>query len=94
MSDLRLEDFAGLVGERFEVRAGEDIVPIELQAAQRVRGQSVRDGDPFTLIWLGPLEPQLPQAIYEIRRGDDLYEIFIVPISRDEQGTLYEAVFN
>ena len=94
MPDLRLEDFAGSVGERFEARAGEVVVTLELQAAQPVRAPSVREGSPFVLHWLGPPEPVLPQAIYEIRRGEEAYEIFIVPVGRNEQGVLYEAVFN
>jgi hypothetical protein len=94
MDQLRLEDFAGSVGERFELRAGGETVPLELTAAQPGPGHSPREGSSFHLFWLGPSEPIFPQAAYEIRRGDEVYEIFIVPISSDEKGTVYEAVFN
>jgi|GEM_PF-1048686 len=95
MSELRLEDFAGSVGERFELRAGDGTCPVELMAAQPGPGRSLREGGTsFHLYWLGPSEPILPQGVYEIRRGDEAYEMFIVPISSDEKGTIYEAVFN
>jgi hypothetical protein len=95
MGGLRLEDFAGSVGERFELRAGDETLPFELQAAQASPGHSLREvGSSFHLFWLGPAEPILTQAVYEIRRGDEAYEMFIVPIRSDEKGTLYEAVFN
>ena len=95
MEELRLEDFTGSVGERFELRTDDETLPLELIAAQPGPGRSLRDGGTsFHLFWLGPSEPILSQAVYEIRRGDEAYRIFIVPISSDEKGTTYEAVFN
>jgi len=50
---------------------------------------------PFSLVFLGPKAPLLPQRIYcfEHRTLGEL-DIFIVPIGPDEEGMLYEAVFN
>jgi hypothetical protein len=36
----------------------------------------------------------LVQAIYRFRRGDRQFDMFVVPVGRDERGTLYEAIFN
>jgi hypothetical protein len=55
---------------------------------------SGRSSGAFTLEWLGPFEPVLPQAIYTFRSGDQMFEMFIVPLRQDKQGTRYQAVFN
>lgn len=94
MDELRLDDFSNAVGERFELRAGEETFQLELTDARPGFGNSMRKHGSFNLYWLGPVEPILPQGIYEMRRGDTAYEIFIVPISQDGSGTTYEAVFN
>ena len=60
---------------------------VELPATGRAEGA-------FRLEFLGPFEPMLPQAIYRFRSGDACHDIFIVPVARDDDGTLYEAVFN
>jgi hypothetical protein len=53
-----------------------------------------RKGGAFILDWQGPYEPVLPQDIYAFRHGDELFEMFIVPVGRDRGGAQYEAVFN
>jgi hypothetical protein len=54
----------------------------------------MREGGAFRLEWRGPAEPVLDQAIYRFRRGEQSFDMFIVPVGRDAQGTLYEAIFN
>lgn len=50
---------------------------------------------PFTLTFSGPIEPELAQGTYEFRhtRFAEPEPIFIVPISRPQDGMRYEAVF-
>ncbi len=49
---------------------------------------------PFSLLFRGPLEPVLPQQIYEVRSEQtELMEIFLVPIGPGKVGMRYEAVF-
>ncbi len=47
----------------------------------------------FRLEFRGPIRPILPQAIYPIRREDETFDIFIVPIAQDAEGTRCEAIF-
>lgn len=50
---------------------------------------------PFSLIFRGPLEHPLAQKTYPFSHpalGN--FDLFIVPVGRDEAGFLYEAVFN
>ena len=49
----------------------------------------------FSLIFHGPSEQFLPQAIYNFRHSKiGEFEMFIVPVGRDQDGFQYQAVFN
>lgn len=49
---------------------------------------------PFSLLFRGPPEPILPQAIYALEHATlGVSEIFLVPLAPDADGTRYEAVF-
>ena len=49
----------------------------------------------FAIVFRGPKEPFLGQGIRRFAHdGMEPFDLFIVPISHDEQGTNYEAVFN
>ena len=91
------ETFSPLVGGAFRVQLdGAPPVELELTSVERhdPNPGGARD-EPFSLFFVGPVEPILPQAIYRFEHdalGEP--EIFIVPIARDERGTTYEAVFN
>ena len=50
--------------------------------------------DPFSLYFLGPPSPLLPQALYTLRSDAMTFErLFIVPVDQDGEATEYEAVF-
>jgi len=98
LAALTLETCRGHVGESF-VRpndAGPDIT-LELTAAEPGR-RDPRAGDdtgrPFSLIFRGPLDPQLTQGMHDLDHPRlALCGIFLVPVGQDEDGLLYEAVF-
>ena len=89
---ITFADFSGRVGESFEVHVGDHVVPLTLDAAQELPGSS-REGGSFRLEFLGPNDPMLAQGIFPFLFGTDQFDIFIVPIARDERGTRYEALF-
>ena len=97
LESFTVDTFAGRIGERFLVRAVTDeTTELELVEAAEV-GPPPQSGQraPFSLVFRGPADPVLPQAIYEFAHDElGALEIFIVPIGRDESGTSYEAVFN
>ena len=50
---------------------------------------------PFSIVFRGPGDILLPQAIYRIEHDQiGTFDLFIVPIGRDKDGLRYEAVFN
>ncbi|HYW14827.1 MAG TPA: hypothetical protein VE891_01555 [Allosphingosinicella sp.] len=93
MRELRLDEFTGREGEAFELLVGEESVPFTLSKVQPLR-PSGREAGAFVLEWRGPSDPVLPQAIYTLRQGENLFEMFIVPLAKDGDGARYEAVFN
>ena len=93
MHELSLADFSESLGSTYLVQAGEQELELTLAGAAEMK-PSVRPAGSFRLEFRGPAEPVLEQATYGFRQGDRTFEIFIVPITRDQSGTLYEAIFN
>ena len=91
--ELSLAQFEGFVGEPHEIVFADGTVPVVLETAEGLP-KSMREGGAFRLEWRGPGEPILPQSIYRFRRGEELFDMFIVPVGRDSRGALYEAIFN
>jgi hypothetical protein len=96
LADLTLATFAPRVGDRFTIAgATNDGAPIalELESATQ-RGERPGGRDPFSLVFRGPPEPVLAQAIYALAHGElGTLEIFIVPVARSAETVSYEAVF-
>ncbi len=92
MRQLALDEFSGAIGEPFQVIAGDGELELKLQTAEELPA-SGRAAGSFRLEFRGPADPILPQQIYRFERGDDMFDIFIVPIGRDDDGTRYEAIF-
>jgi hypothetical protein len=66
-----------------------------LDLIQLTNGHSTPRYEQFSLCFRGSRDKIYPQRIYAMTHeaiGD--FELFLVPIGRDESGTFYEAVFN
>jgi hypothetical protein len=93
LDELTHETFEGLGSRAFAIA---DPVAIELQLEAVTPGIAPPDGTrtPFSLIFIGPPEPLLPQAIYRLEHPElEPLDIFIVPVGRDADATRYEAIF-
>jgi hypothetical protein len=95
MKQLGLSDFADSVGAAFSIGDGDDALELTLERAEALPGCAPAT-ETFRLEFRGPFAPILPQAIYTFRpteREARSFDIFIVPVGREEAGTLYEAIF-
>ena len=92
MKRLTLDDFAGTEGTVYAAQVGEGEVPLVLESATELP-PSPREGGTFRLFFRGPAEPLLKQATYPLRRDEDEFHVFLVPVSQDSDGTAYEAIF-
>ena len=89
---LALESLRKAMNTEFSVEFDDDRSVLKLTlVALQVR--DAPDGyEQFAAHFLGPPDPQLPQATYEFRYpGVGAFPLFIVPIGRDDAGVRYEA---
>ena len=97
MSSILTEaEFSKHVNTKFRV-AGEQPLDLELETVKGYLGKAhEHEGmERFSAFFRGPREPLLRQAVYNLEHeGMGSFELFLVPIGQDEQGSRYEAVFN
>lgn len=96
MQILTLQDFAGAADQEFELSLGESATTLTLVEVKPLPAQiGVRSREPFSLLFRSGSPVILPQKSYRMRNpavGD--HDIFLVPVARDVQGMIYQAVFN
>ena len=93
LENFTVGTFSGHLGNSFRVYQDESsTLDLELVSATELNEGSER---PFSIVFRGPKDPLLPQRIYRMEHeGIGAFEIFLVPIGPDEEGLLYEAIFN
>lgn len=88
-------DFVPLVGESFAVGLEEEGPPLTEFVLTEVEGPKSERARPFSLIFRGPPEAELPQmTVYFNHPKLAAFGLFVVPIGASEQGREYQAVFN
>ncbi len=69
------------------------VVPLKLVKVDS-DGQAIREGGAFSLLFVSPAGPWLPQAIYPVKHPDlGTIEIFLVPVGPVSGGNGYHATF-
>ena len=101
LEHLTIESFAGRVGERFRIRLPPTLTLDTTLVEARPLGPAPKDltgrtkRAPFALLFRGPGEPLLPQRIYTVEHDAmGALDIFMVPVGRERDALLYEAIFN
>jgi hypothetical protein len=93
LENLTAQDFSDRRQDNFVVSgpAGAlDLVLIEVEEF----GPSASGRNAFSLRFLGPLRPILPQAIYRLENAaTGPLDIFLVPLGPKDGGMRYEAIF-
>jgi len=91
---LTHEAFSEHLGTQFEVQLGPD-KSLELELAEISELKQSERQESFSIVFLGPNDIFLGQGTHQMKHDKfGEFEIFIVPISQDEHGYRYEAVFN
>ena len=97
MSSILTEaEFSKHVNTKFRVAGGQ---PLELEL-EEVKGylskaHEQQGMERFSAFFRGPRDPLMRQSVYTLEHeGMGTFELFLVPISQDEKGSRYEAVFN
>jgi uncharacterized protein DUF6916 len=85
--------FLALLGDTFTIRAGSDV--LSMQLAQVDDGPASSVAEQFTLVFRGPTEPVLVDGSYAVSHptaGNTV--IFLQPSGQDARHIYYEAAFN
>ena len=83
------------IGRTYTVDVGSrtiELTVVDVRRSERPRVAPMKR-DTFSIFFRGPLEAALPQHMYNLVGETSLPGIFLVPISRNEKGYEYEAVF-
>lgn len=98
MQLLGLDHFAGHLGETFTVALDHDgNAPFALVEARPLPAVKVaaQMRAPFSLLFRHEAAIVFPQKIYQMRHAQlGEFGIFLVPVARDRDGFIYQAVFN
>jgi hypothetical protein len=94
---LTEKEFSQHLNSKFQVKLQDQMVELELVEVKGYLPQENEQSgmERFSVFFNGPGNARLPQRVYLLeheRMGE--FEIFLVPISGDEKGFRYEAVFN
>jgi hypothetical protein len=96
LQDLTCENFGHCLNQVFRLSYDSGTLEVKLIECRKLdsHGRSQARREPFSLMFLGPKQPILPQRMYSFDFGQlGTLEIFIVPIGADELGVRYQAVF-
>jgi hypothetical protein len=94
--DFSFDSFAACLDQSFGLQAGDYRDELVLIAAEQLAHQSEGDNQaPFSIVFQSRRTEVLPQRMYRLS-NDQLgeFDLFIVPIARDDTGVRYEAVFS
>ena len=93
LAALAIGDFSPHLEAVFDMQAAGGVVPLKLAKVDPA-GNSGRAGGAFSLIFVAPKGPFLPQAIYPVKHPAlGVMEMFLVPIRPTEEGNGYQAIF-
>ncbi len=91
---LTKETFRQNLNSRFWLTA-EAAEPYAVDLVEVADGYSTPKQEQFSLRFRGDPASIYPQRIYAVKHDSiGEFELFLVPVGRDDSGTFYEAVFN
>jgi hypothetical protein len=93
LAALGIGDFSPHLDAVFEMQTAGGMVPLKLVKVDPA-GDSGRPGGAFSLIFVAPKGPWLPQAIYPVTHPVlGVMEVFLVPVGPAFGGNSYQAIF-
>lgn len=93
LATLKLDDFAPHLDAVFDMQTSDGVVPLTLTKVE-ASGSTARAGGAFSLLFVTPKGPWLPQATYPVKHPTfGTMELFLVPIGPLAEGNGYQAVF-
>ena len=97
MANLTHDEFSKHVGTQFNIVFSDGEISLTLVECKPYMPQANEQGgmERFSVFFDGPANLMLPQRTYPMRHEEmGEFDIFMTPLSRDQNGVRYEAVFN
>ncbi len=92
--ELNAALFADKLNTKFKVQV-DDSTTVEIELVEVKEYDFSAEQEAFSLMFRGPLEPILYQAIRHMEHESvGEFDIFLVPIAKKNDGMHYEAAFN
>jgi hypothetical protein len=89
----RLADFQAMLDQTFCARSEDAEFDTDLIEVKALTANEQQEN--FSLLFRAPEDAPIKQGIHELSKGDGTHlSIFLVPVSKDEKGVYFEAVFN
>jgi hypothetical protein len=93
LAALGIGDFTPHLEATFDMQTAGGVVPLKLAKVDPA-GDSGRNGGAFSLIFVAPEGPWLPQGMYPVQHPVlGTMEIFLVPVGPASGGNGYQAIF-
>jgi hypothetical protein len=94
LSQLNSKSFSDHLNTSFKVDTGNSDA-VTLRLAEVNEPTAPPNIELFSLLFRGPVRPQLPQQIYAIEHEKiGVFNLFLTAIAADSEGISYEAVFH
>lgn len=97
MGLVTLDHFASCVGSAFDIDMGQSSMALTLSEARPLpeTGFPGMKRSPFSLMFRSGSPIVLPQKLYKLKNATlGSLEIFLVPVAKDKEGIVYQAIFN
>lgn len=94
LENLTAATFSEVLNTKFRFHLSEtDLLELEVIKVEEM-GSSPRQ-ERFSILFQGPLDQVLLQGMYRVEHDQlGTFDLFIVPIAKEEEGIVYEAAFN
>lgn len=94
IEDLTAATFSEILNTKFRLNFPDaDVLELELVKVEDFGSTAIQER--FTVLFRGPLDRGVTQGSYSFEHDTlGTFDLFIVPIAREEEGMVYEAAFN
>lgn len=95
LQNFHQDTFAAHLNGKFTVNLDAGI-QVELELIRITQPSFIPAGtECFSLVFRGPMQPALPQRTYPVQHPElGSFQLFMVPVGIENEGLLYESVFN
>lgn len=94
LETFTLDTFTPHLNSTFRIKRGDEVA-LELRLIEATDVGTTPRQIQFSIVFHGPHSPRLEQGIYRLEHDAlGTFDLFLVPIKKDQEGFYYQAIFN